>query len=350
MWVGGEFYYDDRWLLDRPQVDTSQLMFLNGGKACLIVIADALRSRGAERILLPSYLCPTIVNTLESRGLRCEYYPVRADLTIDLDSLNERIHRHQAVLFINYFGFQHSEAARDYFAALRKRGVFMVEDNAQAGFASRYTGDFVFNSIRKLAPYDGGYLFTQHNVGSLAARYPSIENRRLPLIREYRHRLGEYRYRGIGKRDELVQLYEQAERFYELDPVVAGDPDERRCIEHLDWNGIRRARRENYAYLLELITDIPRVSPLYPGLQPDNTPLGLPVYIEEIPRDQVFDALGKAGVGLTVHWDALLRDPRLNCDPQVVDMASRMLTLCIDHRVNRKQLEYQADLLRHLLR
>jgi len=350
MWVGGEFYYDDQWQRDRPQIDTSDMIFLNGGKACLIVIADTLRSRGIDRILLPAYLCPTIVNTLESRGLCGDYYPVRSDLTIDLDSLDERINHYQAVFFINYFGFRHSDAVYDYFNALRKRGVFVVEDNAQAGFASRCMGDFVFNSIRKLAPYDGGYLYTRHNVSDLVSRYPSVENRRLPVMRKYRQRLGEYRYRGIGSRDELMELYEQAERFYELDVVVAGDPDERQSIEHLDWNGIKRARRENYAYLLELLANIPRVSPLFPALQPDIMPLGLPVYIEEIPRDHVFDALGTDGIGLTVHWDALLRDPRLNSDPVVVDMASRMLTLCIDQRVTRKQLEYQADRLYQLLK
>lgn len=350
MWVGGEFYYDDKWQLDRPQVDTGDLIFLNGGKACLIVIADTLLSRGVDRILLPSYLCPTIVNTLESRGLRCDYYPIRSDLTIDLDSLDESINHYQAVFFINYFGLRHTDVVYDYFNTLRRRGVFVVEDNAQAGFASQYTGDFVFNSIRKLAPYDGGYLYTRHNVGGLIGDYPSVENRRTPLIREYRQRLGEYRYRGVGNRDELVELYEQAERFYELDPVVAGDPEERRCIEHLDWNGIKRARRENYAYLLELIANIPWVTPLFPVLQPDIMPLGLPVYIEEIPRDQVFDALGTDGIGLTVHWNALLRDPRLNSEPVVVDMASRMLTLCIDQRVTRKQLEYQADRLNQLLK
>jgi len=80
-------------------------------------------------------------------------------------------------------------------------------------------------------------------------------------------------------------------------------------------------------------------------------PLGLPVYIEEIPRDHVFDALGGGRHrSVPFDWDALLRDPRLNSDPVVVEMASRMLTLCIDQRVTRKQLEYQADRLYQLLK
>ena len=343
MWVGGEFYYDERWQVGAPVIDTGEMTFLNGGKACLIVIARYLHRQGIDSILLPAYLCPTLVDTLESCGLRCAYYPVQPDLGIDLDALDRALGAHKAVLFINYFGFQHNEQTRTYFTALRQRGVFVVEDNAQAGFADLTTGDFVFNSLRKLVPYDGGYLLTPHDLGDLTRDDRGQVNRRLLLIREYRRRLGEYRYRGVGSHAELTQLYAQAERCYEQDFTVAGDVEERRGIEHLDWAGIKRARRENYAYLLELISGITGVTPLFLALQADNLPLGLPVYVDGEVRDRLFDALGNAGIGLTVHWDALLRDTRLNANTAAVGIASRILTLVIDQRHSRKQLEYQAD-------
>ncbi len=68
MFVGGEFYYDSSWQVNTSVVDTSHLTFLNGGKACLIVIGDYLRAHGINEILLPSYLCPSILNTLENTG------------------------------------------------------------------------------------------------------------------------------------------------------------------------------------------------------------------------------------------------------------------------------------------
>lgn len=343
MWVGGEFYYDDRWQLDEPVLYTAGMTFLNGGKACLIVIAAYLHSQGVERILLPAYLCPTIVNTLEGCGMHCGYYPIRPDLTIDLDDLEIQLNGHKAVLFINYFGFQYKEETRAYFSALRQRGVFVVEDNAQAGFPTQTTGDFVFNSLRKLVPYDGGYLTTPYDVTQVIERYPLVQNSRLPLIREYRLKLGEYHYRGIGSHEELTKLYDQAEACYEIESVVAGDQQERWHIERLDWPAIWRTRRENYAYLLALLSEIPGVTPVYPSLQPDNLPMGLPVYIENMPRDTLFDQLGNAGIGLTVHWNALMRDPRLNTNPVAVDMAQRMLTLVIDQRTSHKQLDYLAD-------
>ena len=112
MFVGGEFYYDSYWLRDKPTLSTEKMVFLNGGKACLVVISDYLLDQGISKILLPSYLCPTIVTTLEHGGLFCDYYQINPDFSIDLDDLAQKVIDHRAVYFINYFGFFHPPAVR----------------------------------------------------------------------------------------------------------------------------------------------------------------------------------------------------------------------------------------------
>jgi len=69
-------------------------------------------------------------------------------------------------------------------------------------------------------------------------------------------------------------------------------------------------------------------------------PLGLPVYVSGISRDWLFDELGNAGIGLTIHRGGLLSDPRLNGNRVAVYMASRILTLVIDQRTSHKQMDY----------
>ncbi|MGA9398373.1 MAG: hypothetical protein WBV22_08965 [Anaerolineaceae bacterium] len=340
MFVGGEFYYDTRWLEDKPTISTSAMTFLNGGKACLVVICDYLLDHGVKKILLPSYLCPTIVTTLERGGLACDYYQINMDYSIDLDDLAQKVIDYQAIYFINYFGFLHPLPVRNFLSSLRQEGVIVVEDNAQAGFNNHHTGDFILNSMRKLAAYDGGYLITPYDVMPYVNKYQGRPNRRLPLIREYRERLATYLFQGTGKHDELVQMYKLAENYYESDLVVEGDPQERQQIERLDWKGIKQVRRENYTYMLSLISGISELSPVYLDLQEDNMPLGLPVYVSGVPRDWLFDELGNAGIGLTIHWDELLRDPHLNQNRVAVNMASRILTLVIDQRTSHKQMDY----------
>ncbi len=105
-------------------------------------------------------------------------------------------------------------------------------------------------------------------------------------------------------------------------------------------------RRRNYQYLLSLIEEIPAITPVFPVLPPEVMPMGLPVYVPRELRDGLFDALGEAGIGLTIHWDAIPGDPRLNGDVQAVDMASRMLTLVIDQRTSLRQMDYMAQKIR----
>ena len=349
MFVGGEFCYDGWGKINQPVIDTKRMTFLNGGKACLIVISDFLLSRGIERILLPSYLCPTIVDTFERCGLACDYYQIRRDFSIDLEDLQRKAEGHRAFYFINYFGFPHASLEQNLISFLKSKGMFVVEDNAHAIFSVKTLGDFVFYSLRKLAPYDGGYLITPHDIAPFIEKRSGIPNRRLPLISEYRARLAEYLYKGLGSREQLVNLYEQAERVYAEDMTVEGDAQEQEAIEHLDWNSMRARRHVNYAYLLGLIKDIRGIEPIFPLLPPDLAPLGLPVYVSGIDRDRLFDALGEAGIGLTVHWDGLVRDSRLNGNETAVEMARSILTLVTDQRWGHKHMDYQAQKLREIL-
>jgi len=350
MFVGGEFYTDERWQLEQPALDTSGMTFLNGGKACLIVIADDLRAQGIERVLLPAYLCPDIVSTLERCGMACEYYAVRPDFSIDRTELERQAGRHRAVYFINYFGFPHASSTQEVLLDLQRRGKLLIEDNAQAGFPEHGIGDFAFNSLRKLCAHDGGYLRTTHDVSAFIQRRQGAPNRRLPVIRAYRQSLAGYLLGGSGDYDELVRLYEFSEQYYSEDMAVAGDPQERELIERLDWAGIRQRRRENYDYLLDAISGIPQLSPVFPRLSAEAMPLGLPVYVSGVSRDWLWDELGKAGIGLTIHWQSIPKDARLNGNAAAVEMASRILTLVCDQRTSRKQMDHMAETIKYCLR
>jgi len=339
LFVGGEFYYNDQWKTNVPNFPTEGTIFLNGGKACLTVICDYLRDHGICRVLLPAYLCPTIVDTFESCGLSCDYYNISPSFAIDIDDLERQLRDKQSVYFINYFGFSPDANTLSYLSELQHTGRIVIEDNAQAGFLTHVTGDFAFNSMRKLCPFDGGYLKTTLDIKPYLEAYKGRENHRLPLIRQYRSQLRDYLFEDIGDPEALEALFTLAESYYASDGVVLGDEQERQQIEHLDWSAINQVRRQNYTRLLSSIAGISTISPIFPTLQPGNMPLGLPVYVSDGLRDQLNDYLGENGIGLTIHWEDLVSDPRLNGNALAVEMTSNILTLAIDHYTSRKQLD-----------
>jgi hypothetical protein len=342
MFVGGEFYYDQAWLRDTPANPRENMYFLNGGAACLTVISDFLLDHGIGKVLLPSYLCPSIVKAFERCNITWDFYQINQDFSIDLCDLERKITGHQTVYFINYFGFFHNLETQYFFKQLQQNGIIVIEDNAQAGFHQPLTGDFVLNSIRKLAAYDGGYLITRHPMMPYLNQYLGLLNRRLPLIREYRDQLYHYLFDKTGSYNELIQLYQRATEYYETDLVILGDPGEYQQIERLDWQGIKQIRRDNFQYLMNWVSSIPELTPIFPELQEGNMPFGLPVYFSGVSRDRVNEELGKAGIGMTIHWGDILTDPRTNQNNLAVDMAGRMLTLTIDQRIRRKQMDYLA--------
>jgi hypothetical protein len=125
--------------------------------------------------------------------------------------------------------------------------------------------------------------------------------------------------------------------------VVLGDEQERQQIEHLDWEAIKQIRRQNYTNLLKFISGISLISPIFPALQPKNMPLGLPVYVKNGLRNQLNEYLGENGIGLTIQWEDLITDPRLNGNALAVEMTRNILTLAIDQYTSQEQLEYLSQ-------
>ncbi len=341
--VGGEFYYDERWQAEKTIDPSGGALFLNGGKACLMVICDYLRDHGTRQVLLPAYLCPTILDTLDTCGLAYDFYDINEDFSIDTQSLLAKLRNGQAVYFINYFGFRANPSVLSFLGGLQGEGHLLIEDNAQSGFPPHSIGNFVFNSMRKLCPQDGGYLKSAFDLQPYLPAYQGRPNRRLPLIRQYRHELREYLFSDRGDYEALDALFARAEAYYANDTVVLGDEGERRQIERLDWPGIKQARRKNYRALQKLIAENQLITPIFRRLLQDNMPLGLPVYVQAGLRDALNEYLGEHGIGLTIHWEDITSDPRLQSRTRAKKMASRILTLTTDQYTCADQLQYLAQ-------
>lgn len=350
MFVGGEFYEDAAWVSDTPAPPIVGAIFLNGGRACLNVISDYLCANKIQKILLPAYLCPSILDVLDQHALSYTFYGINEDFSIDLEDFLSKADDNQVVYFINYFGFQHSPKTLSVLRQFQSNGMLIIEDNAQAGFPSSCIGEFCFNSMRKICAVDGGYLATRKLLPPSIFNHFTYENHRLPLIREYRLQLRSYLYEGCGSREELDHLFYQAEQYYEHDKVILGDVEERKKVEHLDWHAIKAVRRANYEYLCDEIGDLFGITSVSPALQSDNMPLGLPVYISDFSRDRLIDQLAEVGISLTVHWDALLSDPRTQNDPRVTKMARNILTLPVDQYTSKSQLNFLVTNLNKILK
>ena len=123
MEIGGEFCFADIGrapdgeasvadLVDGWSRRYPTLLLSSGRTAYLNVWLNLLHAgRGLDTVLLPSYLCYSILMPFRRMGVRIEYYRVDADLAVDWEDLERKavkLGSRAAVVIVNYFGFPES--------------------------------------------------------------------------------------------------------------------------------------------------------------------------------------------------------------------------------------------------
>ena len=137
--------------------------YLNTGRACLYYLNKVLYD---GPILLPSYLCDSIVNSFTDRPI--VYYNINPDLSINLPDMITKIKKGvSGVLMINYFGVI-DENIDIIVAYCNSNRVTIIEDITHSYLTTdKYYGDFVFGSIRKTLPIlDGAVIKVNCNYKS----------------------------------------------------------------------------------------------------------------------------------------------------------------------------------------
>ena len=166
----------------------------------LRLIARAIQEYRGGPVLLPAYLCPAMIQPFQAEGLAVEFYPIGADLTVDVATLMGLVQmaRPGAVLFVNYFGFLVSPMVQAALQEIKKRS-WLIEDCVQGSLIEQsssvvgHLGDFIVTSFRKYLPVpDGGLV-----INRTAAVFPALSPAAGPFVR----------YRLLGKllRAEFLQ-------------------------------------------------------------------------------------------------------------------------------------------------
>ncbi len=347
--IGGEFWYAATYHTSSVNIQTEGMIFLNGGEAALRLICDHLLSHGVREILVPAYMCPTVIDAFDRYGLTYTFYLIQNNFRIDLNDLRQKLSNFKTLYIINYFGFGFNTDERALLNQLKTQGMLIIEDDAQAGFNRNPIGQLRFNSLRKIAPYDGSFFYADRDMSQSLNKFIGLPNHRLPIIRQYRQTFADLLNSDAESFEELNPLFEQSESYYYADLTVLGDSDERRVAERLDWRSIESARKANHRRLCEQLINIPEIEIIFPQVSIDSLPLGCPIYVKNNQRDALLNYLRENHVYPIVHWD-ILKDQRINNIPQIVAMSSNIITLIIDQRFNAEDMDYQAGVIQSFFR
>jgi dTDP-4-amino-4,6-dideoxygalactose transaminase len=120
-----------------PLLANRPLFPVNRGRTALALALAAFRERAPDRdeVVIPAYICPSVVETVRSLGLSIVLVDVREDLNVDPEELGVAVGRRTlAVIAAHMYGRPAEIGTIERYC--RDEGVFLVDDAAQVVGAS----------------------------------------------------------------------------------------------------------------------------------------------------------------------------------------------------------------------
>jgi len=310
------------------------------GRVALAAALQRLGLKAGQRVLLPAYLCPSVLAPLEHLGLEPDLYPLTPNLEPDWAGLKSRLAGAGAMVAIHYWGFP--QPVGQVAGLAREAGVPLIEDCALALFSrrgERLLGSFgqaaVFSLTKSLPTPDGGLLWLADQE---AGGPPPAGANRLGLA-------GLLAYRG----EDLIKFSPRT--FLLASPALRARAYQRqegpgqwgRPISETSWAITQRiqaaplvfARREKFMAWVEALGGRAGIRPFFAELPEGVCPLGFPVLAPEGRRDAIRDGLHRRGVAVRSFWDtlpALVNEAEF---PQSVRISRRIMTLPVHEGVSR---------------
>jgi perosamine synthetase len=331
--------------------------FFASGRAALLAGLRALGVGADDEVLLPAYLCESVVTPVEAMGARPVFYPTSRSLGVDMGAVEAAIGpRTRAVVVIHYFGFP--GPVRELRDVCTRRGVALIEDCAHALYSRDgdrplgTVGDAaIFSPWKSLPLPDGGLLVLNRH--DLQASVPPVRPPALKTAARLAYRALGIVEQAIGWTPRLAMLQQTGVRqsMHErvsAGPVemVAGSPIAKRLLAAARPEFVIGRRRRNYARLLAACQNLDWATPLYSTLPEGVCPLGLPLVVEE--RDRFRDRLLGLGVNVRTYWEQLPPQVDLERFPDACWLSDRMLVLPTHQGVQSGGIEWLARLLPRL--
>jgi dTDP-4-amino-4,6-dideoxygalactose transaminase len=322
----------------------------------------ALGFKKGDIVLVPDYHSGNEVSAIQAAGATIVYYPILRNLEPDLDALSRLAKLNPKVIYvIHYLGWP--QPMKEIAALCRERGSILIEDCALSllsepdGKPLGASGDYSVFCLYKTLPVPNGGLLVQNRnfLGQLAG----LELQPCPQTTAI-GRSAELALEALRSRADLIgkALFGIKRAFGRLlraadvrqvpignigwnlgDVNVAMSSICNTVMKHLDYDRIRRKRRENFLLLRQKLEG--RVTMLREDLDEGVCPLFFPILVRD--KHAVAKALWRRGIGAVEFWNEVRPLAEQDSGPEAQYLRAHVLELPIHQDVGPSQVEYIAD-------
>jgi dTDP-4-amino-4,6-dideoxygalactose transaminase len=335
--AGGEYFYGPLKLLRKKTFSLESyiierfpdrnFILTNGGNFSLSWIIKNVDSLVNGKILLPSYLCPTIIESVKKTKTAYSFYKVDRALNIDIDDLKNKLNEDiTGVFIVDYFGFGYRTKEIELFEKISKRKIILIEDKVQ-GFFSKHPliGDFVFNSFRKFLPADGSVILFNNKLENALPLNMFTNYLYFKTVGQFFRYLN---YNTVFNFEKLSLRYlKKSEGLYNHQQISQISQFSKYIIQRYNFEHIQKERIKNYRFLVENLGHVA----LFNKTKKTNVPLGFPILLNN--RDYVRKELMKSAFFCPIHWD-FSQTPELRQFYESYEISKKILTIPINENVS----------------
>lgn len=333
--IGGEFQIAVTDILNASNrhSETSDVYSYSSGRAALYQILKLLKQeKGVHHILLPDYLCSSVLVPVKALGLDFTFYPIDEQLELEPQSFSTLYKKDSAVLVINYFGLKDLSAQIHTIRSLDEHAI-IIEDDVQAYYEFKKSlgdVDFKFTSLRKtFAVPDGGLVKTKLQLPKVEAPNTFGQYKAAAaLLKSMRE--------GNFNDQIYLEMFEKGEDLIDDELESSMSNIARKLYTIVDESRVKIRRLNNASYLVEHLNRI-GIKPMLPLLE-DHVPLFIPVVLNN--RDEIRRRMFQHEVFCPVHWPLDGMSVKRGAD-----MAKHELSLIVDQRYNKNDMDFMINLM-----
>lgn len=305
--IGSEFWIEEGPVTNRDNIPEWLLKFrdlslTSSGRGAISLMLEQISPR-SKTVLLPSYICESIILPFIERGYKCYFYDINLDLSPNIDSVN-KYEDVGVFLHMGYFGFQTNVNLEELIKNFKESGTIVVEDVTHTLFSDfkNYKGnDFYIGSIRKwLAIPSGGFLASQKR----SLPKPKNQHSKLTKLRlEALTKKGKYMKNQDDKlKKDFLYIFNEAEDVLDKDvkPYKIDDVS-LEFINNLNIEELIYKRRKNFQALANGLKSIDYIKSVFGNLEKGVCPLFYPIYIKNN-RNKIRNDLTKNKIYCPIHW------------------------------------------------
>ena len=348
MEIGSEFWLEDLKNTNQNwKVNNNEVLLMSGRTAIDLAINLINIHKKIKRVYMPSYCCESMLIPFIKKDICIEFYEVtfkEGKLIYNIDTNKDC----NVFFAMNYFGFS-SCNMDEYIEKFKERNIIVIEDSTHSFLSKRKynsKSDIVIASLRKWFPIISGAILIVNNVNFI----DNMKNLKNNLNQNNEYNI--LKEKAMLEKAKYIKNKEHADKsnflsiFKQADAILKSnfknyeiDNKSKEILKKLNINQIIVTRRENAKEIYDFLKVQNEIEYLKEINFKEDTPLFVPIFLEEEKRDKLKQYLVQNNIYCPIHWQMP------NLINRGKEIYAKELSLICDQRYSKKDIQNYIKLI-----